>query len=86
LISLKILRGILHLHTIFSDGVNTLEEMGEAARVHDDPGASHRAAAPAASRLRSRYQSSPECLREARRCRLDQRQSVPAGARLALHR
>jgi DNA polymerase (family X) len=32
LISSKVLRGILHLHTIFSDGVNTLEEMAEAAR------------------------------------------------------
>jgi DNA polymerase beta thumb len=31
LISLKVLRGILHLHTIFSDGVNTLEGMAEAA-------------------------------------------------------
>ena len=26
------LRGVLHLHTVFSDGVNTLEEMAEAAR------------------------------------------------------
>jgi DNA polymerase (family 10) len=26
------LRGVLHLHTVFSDGVNTLEDMAEAAR------------------------------------------------------
>ena len=26
------LKGVLHLHTVFSDGVNTLEEMAEAAR------------------------------------------------------
>jgi DNA polymerase (family 10) len=32
LIALKDLRGVLHLHTVFSDGVNTLEEMAEAAR------------------------------------------------------
>jgi DNA polymerase (family X) len=31
-ITVKDLRGILHLHTVFSDGVNTLEEMAEAAR------------------------------------------------------
>ena len=29
---MKDLRGVLHLHTDFSDGVNTLEEMAEAAR------------------------------------------------------
>jgi DNA polymerase (family 10) len=32
LVSLRDLRGVLHLHTDFSDGVNTLEEMAEAAR------------------------------------------------------
>ena len=32
LISMKNLKGVLHLHTTFSDGVNTLEEMAEAAR------------------------------------------------------
>ena len=32
LVSMKDLRGVLHLHTVFSDGVNTLEEMAEAAR------------------------------------------------------
>jgi DNA polymerase (family 10) len=32
LVGLKDLRGVLHLHTVFSDGVNTLEEMAEAAR------------------------------------------------------
>jgi DNA polymerase (family 10) len=32
LVSMKDLRGVLHLHTDFSDGVNTLAEMAEAAR------------------------------------------------------
>ena len=32
LVTMKDLRGVLHLHTDFSDGVNTLEEMAEAAR------------------------------------------------------
>ena len=32
LVSVQDLRGVLHLHTDFSDGVNTLEEMAEAAR------------------------------------------------------
>jgi DNA polymerase (family X) len=32
LVTLKDLRGVLHLHTVFSDGVNTLEEMADAAR------------------------------------------------------
>jgi DNA polymerase (family 10) len=32
LITMKDLRGVLHLHTDFSDGVNTLEEMADAAR------------------------------------------------------
>jgi DNA polymerase (family X) len=32
LITLRDLRGVLHLHTDFSDGANTLEEMAEAAR------------------------------------------------------
>ena len=32
LISMDDLKGVLHLHTTFSDGVNTLEEMAEAAR------------------------------------------------------
>ncbi|MGE5510591.1 MAG: PHP domain-containing protein [Bacteroidota bacterium] len=32
LVTLKDLRGVLHLHTDFSDGVNTLEEMADAAR------------------------------------------------------
>ena len=32
LITMPDLRGVLHLHTDFSDGVNTLEEMAEAAR------------------------------------------------------
>jgi len=32
LISTKDLKGVLHLHTIFSDGVHTLEQMAEAAR------------------------------------------------------
>jgi DNA polymerase (family X) len=32
LVTIKDLRGVLHLHTDFSDGVNTLEEMAEAAR------------------------------------------------------
>jgi DNA polymerase (family X) len=32
LVSLNDLRGVLHLHTDFSDGANTLEEMAEAAR------------------------------------------------------
>jgi len=32
LVTMKELRGVLHLHTDFSDGVNTLEEMAEAAR------------------------------------------------------
>jgi DNA polymerase (family 10) len=32
LVSMKDLRGVLHLHTVFSDGVNTLGEMAEAAR------------------------------------------------------
>ena len=31
LVSMKDLRGVLHLHTDFSDGVNTLEEMAKAA-------------------------------------------------------
>jgi DNA polymerase (family 10) len=32
LVTMKDLRGVLHLHTDFSDGVNTLEEMAEGAR------------------------------------------------------
>jgi DNA polymerase (family X) len=32
LVTLQQLRGVLHLHTDFSDGMNTLEEMAEAAR------------------------------------------------------
>jgi DNA polymerase (family X) len=32
LVTMKDLQGVLHLHTDFSDGVNTLEEMAEAAR------------------------------------------------------
>jgi DNA polymerase (family 10) len=32
LVAMQDLRGVLHLHTDFSDGANTLEEMAEAAR------------------------------------------------------
>jgi DNA polymerase (family 10) len=32
LVTMKDLRGVLHLHTDFSDGANTLEEMADAAR------------------------------------------------------
>ena len=32
LVTLKDLRGVLHLHTDYSDGIHTLEEMAEAAR------------------------------------------------------
>ena len=32
LVTMKDLRGVLHLHTVVSDGANTLEEMAEAAR------------------------------------------------------
>jgi DNA polymerase (family 10) len=32
LVALDDLKGVLHLHTVFSDGVNTLEEMAEGAR------------------------------------------------------
>jgi DNA polymerase (family 10) len=32
LVAMNDLRGVLHLHTVFSDGANTLEEMAEAAR------------------------------------------------------
>jgi DNA polymerase (family 10) len=32
LVTMKHLRGVLHIHTDFSDGMNTLEEMAEAAR------------------------------------------------------
>jgi DNA polymerase (family X) len=32
LVRLNDLRGVLHLHTDFSDGANTLEEMAEASR------------------------------------------------------
>ena len=32
LVCMEDLKGVLHLHTVFSDGVNTLEEMAEGAR------------------------------------------------------
>jgi DNA polymerase (family X) len=32
LVGMNDLKGVLHLHTVFSDGVNTLEEMAEGAR------------------------------------------------------